>query len=143
MKPRKKDDKCDKELQRRLVAERTKGAFQTYNLAIEDLQEVEILAKRKNLGKGELSSIAFAKRTLQAFLTDDQKATKLALAVIPGFVQTTPHLLGWLVYEGTLEDSDTAYVIAEHEAMNGPLAKSFDEICETAQRYRSVSIGSN
>lgn len=139
VKPRKRSDKNDLELQRRLVAERAKGRFQVYNLDIEDLQEVEILEKRRNLGKGELSSIAFATRTWQAFLTDDQKARKLAREVMPGLVQTTPHLFGWLLYEGILEDSDRASVIAEHEQLDLPLSKYFEEICEVALRYRSYA----
>lgn len=139
LKPRKQADKHDLELQRRLVVERAKGRFQVYNLDIEDLQEVEILEKRKNLGKGELSSIAFAKRTWQAFLTDDQKARKLALEVMPGQVQTTPHLFGWLLYERILKDSDKASVIAEHEEVNRPLSEYFEEIYEVVLRYRSYA----
>ncbi len=100
---------------------------------------MEILERRKKLGKGELSSIAFAKGTGQAFLTDDQKARKLALEVLPGQVQTTPHLFGWLLFEGTLNDSDSASVIAEHEQVNLPLGQYFKEIYETVQRYRSYS----
>lgn len=83
VKPRKKMSSHDLELQRRLVAERKNARFSTFNLDVEDLQEVEILERRKKLGKGESSSIAFAKRTNQAFLTDDQKARKLGNDVIP------------------------------------------------------------
>jgi hypothetical protein len=103
------------------------------------LHEVEILEKRKRLGKGELSSIAFAKRTGQAFMTDDQKARRLALEVIPGLVQTTPHLLGWLLFEGTLEDSDKTIVIAEHEELQLPLRKYFEETYLIVQQFRSSS----
>src|SRR6266496_4652483 len=88
----------DQELQSRLIAERKKGQFQEYHLEIADLQEVEILEKRRNLGMGELSSIAFAKRTRQAFITDDQGARKLASEIMGHRnVQTTPHLFGWLI----------------------------------------------
>jgi hypothetical protein len=99
VKPRKKMSIHDLELRRRLVEERNSARFSTFDLDLEDLQEVEILERRKKLGKGELSSIAFAKRTSQAFLTDDQKARKLGNDVIPGYVQTTPHLLARIIHE--------------------------------------------
>jgi hypothetical protein len=138
-KPRLKADQCDTELQRRLMNERVNGSFKSYPLALEDLQEVEILEKRNRLGKGELSSIAYAKRTGQAFLTDDQQARKLALEIIPGRVQTTPHLFGWLVWEGILNDSDKTVVIAEHEQLQLPLCKHFEEVYLTVKQYRSFS----
>ena len=142
-KRRKVPSRYDLELQRRLTEERKNNRFQTYSIEIEDLQEIDILERRKKLGKGELSSIVFAKRTHQAFLTDDQKARKLALEVMPGYVQTTPHLFGWLLYEGILKDSDKDPIIAEHDALNLPLSKYFEEVSETALRYRSYSSGGN
>jgi hypothetical protein len=132
-----KTNECDTELQRRLRSERTNGFFKSYSLALEDLQEVEILEKRKRLSKGELSSIVFAKRTGQAFMTDDQKARRLAFEVIPGLVQTTPHLLGWLLFEGALKDSDRTVVIAEHEELELPLGKYFEETYLIVQQFRS------
>lgn len=139
VKPRKKITQHDLELRRRLIEARKNTGFSSFDLAVEDLQEVEILERRKKLGKGELSSIAFAKRTNQAFLTDDQKARKLGNDVISGFVQTTPHLLGWLLFEGILKDSDKDNVIAEHNGLNLPLGKYFEEISEVALRYQSYS----
>ncbi|MDF5724128.1 MAG: XRE family transcriptional regulator, partial [Rhizonema sp. PD37] len=69
--------------------------------------DVEILQKRMNLSKGELTSIVFAKKTRQAFLTDDQKARKLASKVMQSDqVQTMPHLLGWLFFVSYLNDND-------------------------------------
>jgi hypothetical protein len=135
----KRRSKSDTELQSRLRSERTEGFFKSYSLALEDLQDVEILERRQRLGKGELSSIAFAKRTGQAFMTDDQKARRLALEVIPGLVQTTPHLLGWLLFEGTLKDFDTAIVIAEHEELQLPLRKYFEQTYLIVQQFRSSS----
>jgi predicted nucleic acid-binding protein len=71
------------------------------HIDLEDLQEVEILAQRRNLSKGELSAIAFARRTGQAILTDDQKARRLAeTALASQYAQTVPHLAAWLLYEG-------------------------------------------
>ena len=139
VKPRKNTDPHDVVLQRRLVETRKNGRFSTFNLDVEDLQEVDILERRKKLGKGELSSIAFAKRTNQALLTDDQGARKLGQEVIPDHVQTTPHLFGWLLFEGILKDSDKDIVMAEHESLNLPLRKYFEEISEIALRYQSYS----
>ena len=51
--------------------------FTAYNITIDDLQEIDVLNSRKKLGKGELSSIVFAKKTRQAFLTDNTRARKL------------------------------------------------------------------
>ncbi|MCU0550841.1 MAG: hypothetical protein MUC48_15950 [Leptolyngbya sp. Prado105] len=114
-KPRSNSNPQDLELQNRLRGEIQAGKFKNYHLDLEDLQEVEILQQRKNLGKGELSSIAFAKKTNQAFLTDDMKARKLAGASNCQFVQTTPHLLGWLYFANFLGDGDLKAIIDEHE----------------------------
>jgi hypothetical protein len=119
--------------------ERINGSFKSYSLALEDLQEVEILEKRNRLSKSELSSIAYARRTGQGFLTDDQQAGKLALEVIPGLVQTTPHLFGWLTFEGILKDSDKALVITEHEQLELPLSQRFEEVYQIAKQYRSFT----
>lgn len=138
-KTRSRPDHSDIELRNRLLTERLDGRFKSYSLAIEDLQEIEILEKRKRLGKGELSSIAYAKRTGQAFLTDDQKARRLALELIPAVVQTTAHLFGWLLFEGILRDSDKTAVIAEHEEFQLPLRKYFEETYLSVQQYRFAS----
>ena len=96
-KPRKAPTNEDVELQDRLRRERATGFFGDCSLDIGDLQEVDILEKRMRVGKGELSSIAFAKKARLAFMTDDQKARRLASAVVGSSrVQTTPHLFGWL-----------------------------------------------
>ena len=77
-----------------------------------------LLERRKRLGKGELSSIALAMKTNQAFMTDDQKARKLGKEVIGNDkVQTTPHLLGWLFFEGKLLDVDKEDIVAEHKQL--------------------------
>lgn len=77
-KPRKSTTNEEEILKERLIQERNKGRFKDFHLSIADLQEVEILQNSKNLSKGELSSIAFAKRIGQGFLTDDQGARGLA-----------------------------------------------------------------
>lgn len=140
LKPRKKIYAHDVELQNRLRSARARAKFQLFSLEIEDLQEVEILERRKKLGKGELSSIAFAKRTGQAFLTDDQNAVKLALEVLPsGHVQTTPDLFGWLIFEQLLGDSDKQVVISQHESLKRPLKEKFEEGYSLALQYRLAS----
>ena len=99
-----------------------------------------MLERRKKLGKGELSSIAFAKRTGQAFLTDDKNALKLALEVLPrGQVQTTPDLFGWLIFEQRLGDSDKQVVISQHESLKRPLKEKFEESYSLALQYRLAS----
>lgn len=133
------------ELQERLLAERERREqFKDYHLDIEDLQKVEVLEKRKNLGKGELTSIIFAKKTRQAFLTDDKGARELAEQVITdGRVQTTPHLLGWLFYKNILADSDNASIIEEHSKFRrekrGNLSRFFTEMYERAYEYQLMN----
>jgi len=84
----------------RLEKEIKAGKFTTYNITIDDLQDIEILNNRKRLGKGELSAIVFAQKTRQAFLTDDKKARKLGNDVLGSEnVQTTPHLVGYCFYK--------------------------------------------
>ncbi len=136
-KPRKSIGASDLELQNRLKGERQKNRFNTYHLKLDDLLEIEILENRKNLGKGELSSLAFAKRTSQSFLTDDQKARNLALTYLaPGLAQTTPHLLGWLFYTSLLSDSDKDTIITEHKSLDRPLSDYFADVYTTACTVR-------
>ena len=72
----------------------------------------------------------------QALLTDDQKARKLAAEAGHQMVQTTPHLLGWLVFIGHLGDEDKRVVVAEHCALDGILEKYFEEEYLLALQYR-------
>lgn len=137
-KPRKAYTSEDIELQDRLQGAIQDGKFKSCHLDLEDLQEVDILQKRKNLGKGELASIAFAKKTNQAFLTDDIKARRLAQEVMTRqFVQTTPHLVGWLFFAYFLGDGDLKPVIDEHKKYDRPLAQYFNEMYSRALDYRS------
>lgn len=139
-KPRKNITPEQVELRRRLQAEQEQGQFTSYHLDLDELLEVEILEKRKNLGKGELSSIAFAKRTRQAFHTDDQKARKLASQVMDtDRVQTTPHLFGWLYFTQSLGDADKESIIREHECFEGPLRPYFEEMYIRALQYRLLA----
>lgn len=139
-KPRRNPAKEELFLQDRLRKEHNKGAFQKYHLDIEDLQDIIILENRKRLSKGELSSIVFARKTRQAFLTDDQKARKLASQVMDRTkVQTTPHLFGWLCFSNRLGDVDKDHVIQEHCQLRRPLAVYFEEMYQEALRCRLMT----
>lgn len=144
-KPRKSRTTPDEELQNRLRIARGNGQFQSYHLEIDDLLEVEVLEKRKNLGKGELSAIAFAKRTQQAFHTDDKNARKLGSEVLGAQrVQTTPHLFGWLCFNGWLSDVDKEMIIKDHTNLQRPLGPYFEEMSHRALSYRlMVHSGKN
>ena len=74
-KPRNSPTAEDLELQKRFRDECDRGNLSVHPLEISDLQDVMILENRGRLSKGELSSIAFARRIRHAFLTDDQKAS--------------------------------------------------------------------
>ena len=136
-KPRKKIDNCDLELQRRLKRAQQDSAFVSYSIDIADLQTIELLENRKRLGKGELSAIAFALKTGQAFITDDQKARKLAQQILQqSLTQTTPHLVGWLFYTNCLSDGDKDILIREHKEMGCTLGVYFEEMYHEAYRCK-------
>jgi len=91
---------------------------------------------RQGIYEGELSSIAFAKRTSQAFLTDDRGAFRLAREImVAGHVQSTPHLFSWMIYERILHDSDKETIIKEHESVKGQLRQKFEESYAVALQY--------
>lgn len=113
------------ELAGRLRRERAKGVFAAHACSLDDLQDLKILESRMRLGKGELSSIAFAKRIGQAVLTDDRKAKRLSEESGTRFTQTTPHLLSWLVFTGRLGDAGVATVVADNRSMGLPLSPHF------------------
>ena len=143
VKPRKSSDVGDAELQKRLHATLERKEIQSYSIDIGDLQEVMVLENRKRVSKGELSSIAFAKKTRQAFMTDDQGARKLAENSLDmGMVQTTPHLFGWLFFTGKLVDADKNTVVAQHKSVGRPLAPHFEKIYLTALSFRLMASSS-
>jgi len=128
------------ELQRRLRHEVQSGRVVACSIEIEDLQDVEALEKRKRVSKGELSSIVFAKKTKQAFMTDDEKAANLARAMMPvDKVQTTPHLLGWLYFTGRLLDADKGTILAELEGLNRNLQRQIEAAYNEALRCRLIA----
>lgn len=131
----------DKKLQERFKQENETGKIPDLHLEIDDLRHVELLKRRKKLSMGELSSIAFAMRTQQAFFTDDQNARKLAKTALESDrVQTTPHLFGWLIFSGNLGDSDKDLVIRQHRSLSkGELAVFLEEIYLEALRCRLLA----
>lgn len=127
---------AETELIRRLAQEQGSGGFAAHSCDIGDLQAIKLLEARKRLGKGELSSIAFAMKIGQAVITDDVKARKLAEDSGHALTQTTPHLFSWLIFKGRLGDSDKGTVIAQHEAMERPLAPHFETAYDMALQCR-------
>ena len=136
-KPRKKTPTtAETELMRRLAQEQGRGGFAAHSCDIGDLQAIKLLESRKRLGKGELSSIAFAMKIGQAVITDDLKARKLAEDSGHAHIQTTPHLFSWLIFKGRLGDSDKGTVIAQHKAMERPLEPHFEDAYDMALQCR-------
>ena len=136
-KPRKNPKQVEIELQNRFRQEYEDGKFKYYHLTIEDLQDTEVLQGRKKKDKGELASIAFAKKTRQAFLTDDTGARKLAVQSMNSkMVQTTPHLLAWLIFINYLSDSDLQPIIGEHKKSERHLEEHFLNAYKIVMEYR-------
>ncbi|MEH2077413.1 MAG: hypothetical protein V7K57_23945 [Nostoc sp.] len=140
-KPRKNPKQTEIELQNRFRHEYENGKFKYYHLTIEDLQDVEVLQGRKKKDKGELASIAFAKKTRQAFLTDDTGARKQAAKSMNSkMVQTIPHLLAWLIFINYLSDSDLQPIICEHKKSDRPLEKHFLDAYKIVLEYRLIAL---
>lgn len=114
---KKRSSDRDENVINKLKNEIANQKFKICSITIDDLQEIEILENRKRLGKGELSSIVFAKKTNQAFITDDKKARELGKIVLGNsLVQTTPHLVGYFFYKRLLLDGDFASLIEQHKS---------------------------
>lgn len=140
IKPRKSILPSEHKLMDRLRAEQQRGAFRAHSCSIEDLQAIELLEKRKNLGKGELSSIAFAMTIRQGFITDDRKALQLAKDSGHPHTQTTPHLFSWLIFTRRLGDGDKDEVIAQHVDAGGDIALHLQRAYEMALQCRLNSM---
>ena len=94
------------------------------------------MEKRKKLGKGELSSIAFAIKVRQGFITDDRKAWQLAKDSGNPHSQTTPHLFSWLIFTGRLGDGDKDTVIDQHVGAGRNIAPHLQTAYEMALQCR-------
>jgi predicted nucleic acid-binding protein len=135
-KPRKTFKEADERLIDKLKKEANNFYSQSYSISINDLQSIMSLEERKALSKGELSSIVFAKKTRQAFLTDDQAARKLSESYLEdAHTQTTPHLFGWLSYNQKILDNDKVFIIQEHKNNGGELSKYFEEVFNKAREF--------
>lgn len=132
VKPRSSPTDADLELRERLERERKRGKFASHSCSIDDLQAIADLENRRRLGKGELSSIAFASKIRQAFITDDLKARALSESVADSITQTTPHLHSWLIFNNTLTDADHQEVLSQHTEMGGSLATHLDNAYQMA-----------
>ncbi|MDR1164296.1 MAG: hypothetical protein LBO66_00210 [Deltaproteobacteria bacterium] len=138
-KPRKQICREEMELQVRLRSAINNGDFRETPLAVEDLQAVQILETRQRLGKGELTSIARAINTRQAFMTDDQEARKFATATFARVsVQTTPHLFSWLVFTSSISAQEASEIIEDNIQMKRPLKPHLEKAFEIARRARSL-----
>jgi len=136
-KPRTEFNQRDNELQERLKRLIAQKGIAEFSLDIEDLQDIEVLQQRENLGKGELSSIVLAKKFGRSFQTDDQGARKLSKVFLEDeSIQTTPQLFGWLAYISYISDTDKDEIIKEHKYFNRPLEKFFHEVYKYALQFR-------
>lgn len=138
-KPRESASEADRQLQGRLRAAEKASQLSVYPVEIQDLQIVTLLENRRRLGKGELSTIAFAMKTRQVVLTDDQKARRLVSEIMSTPAQTTPHLFGWLFFVNRLADSDKDLVIMEHRDVGRPLAPHLESAYMEAMRCRLMT----
>jgi predicted nucleic acid-binding protein len=128
-------------MKRRLSAAQSNNDFAQLGITVEDLRAITTLEARKKLGKGELSSIVFAKKASQAFMTDDKKARVLSGEEIGiSLTQTTPHLVGWLVFTYKLNDSEIALIKNQHREMKRPLSNHFDTVHLRGLHFR-ISVG--
>ena len=143
IKPRTAPTEADLELKKRLKQEQAKGDFSAHSCSIDDLQAIANLESRKRLGKGELSSIAFASRIRQAFITDDRKARALSESVAQAITQTTPHLHSWLIFTNILTDADHQTVLSQHIEMGGSLAPHLSTAYGIALQCRLNSLATN
>ena len=114
-------------------------------MSLEDLQTVASRSEARKLGRGEIAALALARKLRCAVLTEDRGARRAAPKVESGPAQTTPHLLGWLLFEGELTDGDVPVVISEHEsrieANRGRLSQYLRRIHVEACRCRLLRDG--
>lgn len=127
VKPRTAPTDESRELQRRLIDAQKSGHFPVSACSLDDLQAISQLQDRKRLGKGELSTIAFAMSRGLAVLTDDQGARKLSASAGSHPTQTTPHLHSWLIFRRRLDDADHTEVLSQHGEMKGSLARHLED----------------
>lgn len=136
--------KCNKEheaeLKKRLNSLFDGKKLKKFSISLDDLADNSVVQLAQRMDLGELSALIFAKKYGIAFLTDDQKARKLASIVLSSsYVQTTPHLFGWLFYMNKLSDEDKAEIIKEHSNLGGSLSPLFEHAYLTALQLRLIA----
>ncbi len=132
--------KKEEELRERFRNEHERQSIASYKITIQDLQTVEILANRKKLSKGELSSIAFAIQTRQSFLSDDKGAIKLALTELENTkVQSTSLLFGWLFFHDHLADHQKEEIIGDLESYGRNMRQNYEDAYNYALQFRLMS----
>jgi hypothetical protein len=135
VKPRKTpNDQLQDRLREELISERY---FSAIPLTIEDLRDLAVtVGKVRRFHHGEFAALALARKLGNGFLTDDLAARRVGESTIGLMrVRTTPHLVGWLVYQGHLTDGDIPTIIADNEALNtryGQLGKHIRKCYEHA-----------
>lgn len=114
--------------------------FSQFEVSIEDLQDLSAQIDTQRIGIGELSSIAFARKTGVAFLTDDIRASRQANRLFqPITTQNVPHLFGWLFFTSKLSDSDRDVIISEHKQSGENLEAHFIVAFDTALHRRLLA----
>lgn len=142
-KPRSDPSSKDLELQQNFANELNKGNFKTQNISIQDLQDIEILEKRKKLSRGELSAISFAKKINQAFLSDDENALGFAKEILNlNQVQSTSHLVGHFIFHDLLLDSDVSKIILELSLYQRNMREKYEQAKASAYYYKMLSTKS-
>lgn len=125
------------ELRKRLLKCIEAGEVLFCDIELEDLQEVAALEARKAISKGELSSIAWAKRTQQIFFSDDKQAKKLAKAALSeSAVQDTPHLCAWLCINDSIHEHDELRIRTELQSLKRPLDPHISNAFRAALEFR-------
>lgn len=129
-------------LRKRLEDAISDGRVGVYGVDLEDVQQIDLLLHRHRLGRGELSCIAFAKRTGISVLVDERRGTKLARQVLgaDNRAQGTPRLLGWLLFMNHLGLESVDAVIEEHVSAGRPLAHWYREMAEWIRRIKSLRV---
>lgn len=121
------------ELRRKLATAISNNQIRVHSISLEDLLEVEFLESRQRLGRGELTTIAFAKTTGQSAFSDDKKARSLAMAVLgPRGGQWTAQLLGWLCYTDYLVDHECQAVADELAAFGRSMSPHLENAYRSA-----------
>jgi len=124
------------------------GSITLANIEINDLQDAQVLARSRHNSMGEISSMLFARKSRLAFLSDDGWAMKFATALRDApTVQSTPHLVGWLVYQNALTESGVAGNVGELASYGRSLHGRYElaseqalELCDAKDRPKSQGV---